>query len=393
MRRALDPFARITVILVLGSAVVTGCTAAEEDRPDLAIRSSAFAEDACDAPPDDDGENPIDGDDSLECASPPPSSPNWPSASPPPPSASPGDLPAACSKAGISCQPKIPRVRGGGSPEDDPKNCQDISFEGCARLIAKGCNCALVHIDCDDPGKVGHFIDSSEVACGGSSPPGTRCFVLNDPETGNIRQVDVPPGGDVNGAITSALSRSNMNPCGRGRPYHVEFGPGDRHPCSWPGNTRPAYDDDVDCSPINPDGGGGGACCVQAGGASCMPDCDGGDCGDGGCGDTTSDPNNCGSCGNVCPGGATCSGGVCQGYCGDGICDEGCDACREDCGSCYCRNDGDCAGLGGTCCTDFLATPYCTDIMTDTANCGGCGNACADGCCDGHCCPAPDGGY
>jgi len=64
--------------------------------------------------------------------------------------------------------------------------------------------------------------------------------------------------------------------------------------------------------------------------------------------DTSSDINNCGSCGNVCsaPGNGTvsCVAGVCQPGCGVGLTD--------------------CSGV-------------CTNTVVDTSNCGACGDACA----------------
>lgn len=54
--------------------------------------------------------------------------------------------------------------------------------------------------------------------------------------------------------------------------------------------------------------------CVHDGGTPCVPGacCHGSQsCCTGACVDLSSDNNNCGSCGNVCTGGATCQGGVC----------------------------------------------------------------------------------
>ena len=317
---------RAFALTMLALNLAAACHSTRDD----GARSGRDALETCEEPPDDNGDIPVPADDTLACTAAPPSSSSWPSAQPPTPTGDVNAQPDACRAGPISCLPLIDRVHGDGSAETDPKNCQDISFEGCARLIAAGCNCSLVHVDCEEPKKVGHFVDSVEVACPTGSPAGTRCFVLNDPERRNTKSVQVPPGGDAGAAITAALAKSNMNPCGAGKPYHVEFGPGDRHPCSWPGNARPPYNGDVDCSPINPDGGGAGLCCSGEAGAGCEP-----------------------------PPPA------------------------------FCQTNADCAAEGGTCCTDFLATPYCTNIMTDTANCGGCGSACADGCCNGTCCPAP----
>jgi hypothetical protein len=62
------------------------------------------------------------------------------------------------------------------------------------------------------------------------------------------------------------------------------------------------------------------------------------------CVDTSSDPNNCGACGNVCASGE-CEAGVC-------LQAEGCEAGLTDCGG------------------------VCVDLATDLDNCGACGEVC-----------------
>ncbi|MEI7703751.1 MAG: hypothetical protein WCK73_04045 [Deltaproteobacteria bacterium] len=89
------------------------------------------------------------------------------------------------------------------------------------------------------------------------------------------------------------------------------------------------------------------------------------------CTDTSSDPSNCGICGNVCPAGQTCSAGTCQQTCATGL---------------------------------TLCSGACVDVKTDPANCGSCGHACGTGqncsagtcqsqcttlTCNGACCQAP----
>lgn len=91
------------------------------------------------------------------------------------------------------------------------------------------------------------------------------------------------------------------------------------------------------------------------------------------------DPNNCGACGNVCPSGQ-CSGGACvpasgcPGGCADG---EGC--FQGKCVMTRCpAGFTDCYGT----CGDLSGTSYscaCFDLNTDPANCGSCGNACGAG--------------
>ena len=84
-----------------------------------------------------------------------------------------------------------------------------------------------------------------------------------------------------------------------------------------------------------------------------------------GCGNLTSDPNNCGSCGNVCmlahSTAPTCASGRCQ----VGTCDTGFDNCD---------------GRSSTGCE--------ASLTTDTQNCGTCGHRCVGAmnmCCNGTC--------
>jgi len=100
--------------------------------------------------------------------------------------------------------------------------------------------------------------------------------------------------------------------------------------------------------------------------SSCQCTCSGGltACGST-CIDTSSDPNNCGSCGHHCPPDAACVNGTC-------VC-----------------------SLGNTACGGI-----CTNLLIDNNNCGSCGHvcppdsvcenatcACLTVVCGGHCCP------
>jgi hypothetical protein len=110
--------------------------------------------------------------------------------------------------------------------------------------------------------------------------------------------------------------------------------------------------------------------------------------------DRSTDPLNCGTCGNVCgasPGQfAECLGGTCQVSCVDGLadCDVSVDGCETDlndpetCGTC--TNTCELADLcsGGACTIDCSATTTrcgvsCVHLMTDLRNCGTCGNVCS----------------
>ncbi len=84
------------------------------------------------------------------------------------------------------------------------------------------------------------------------------------------------------------------------------------------------------------------------------------------CANLETDPQNCGSCGSVCPAGVSCQAGSCQG-CGEGQLGR------------YCNLD---AGSSYLCCAGG-----CTDTSSDPANCGTCGSPCATGqtCVGGSC--------
>jgi Stigma-specific protein, Stig1 len=107
--------------------------------------------------------------------------------------------------------------------------------------------------------------------------------------------------------------------------------------------------------------------------------------------DTTSDTNNCGSCGNVCNapdnGSVSCVGGACQAACSGGstLCTGACVNTLTDgtnCGECanVCVHGVPC--VNGTCgCpnSESSCNGTCTNLLVDTSNCGSCGNACNSG--------------
>lgn len=102
-------------------------------------------------------------------------------------------------------------------------------------------------------------------------------------------------------------------------------------------------------------------------------------CGATPCVDLLSDPNNCGSCGNLCGSGATCCAGTCAnlqsspGNCG---------ACGTVCGSGVC-NSGTCTACPSG---DVVCGSACSNPQTDSANCGSCNHGCGSGSCNaGQC--------
>jgi len=114
-----------------------------------------------------------------------------------------------------------------------------------------------------------------------------------------------------------------------------------------------------------------GDTCVQ-GNCTAPANCDGGpvctgleQCCKMGCTDIDTDPNNCSSCGNVCPANNTCIAGVCT-------------------PNANCNGGPVCTGVNQCCAAG------CTNIDTDTSNCGSCGNACGAGAmCLGGVCQIP----
>jgi hypothetical protein len=91
------------------------------------------------------------------------------------------------------------------------------------------------------------------------------------------------------------------------------------------------------------------------------------------CADPSNDPLNCGTCGLVCPAGATCVNGLCNGLA----------ACGPGHAGSYCDID---AGLSFLCCPGL----GCIDTSSDPQNCGACNSSCGIGqtCDAGQCGPS-----
>jgi hypothetical protein len=102
---------------------------------------------------------------------------------------------------------------------------------------------------------------------------------------------------------------------------------------------------------------------------------------------TTFDPNNCGSCGNVCQGQLVCINGQCACQagltaCGNQCVDtkssvENCGACGNGCPQSQVCSMSACADTCGAGLTNCNRS--CVDTMADSSNCGGCGTKCGQG--------------
>jgi hypothetical protein len=114
-----------------------------------------------------------------------------------------------------------------------------------------------------------------------------------------------------------------------------------------------------------------------------------------GCATLSSDPNNCGQCGNKCAPGAACNNGVCQCPAGTSYCGQftGCvdlSSNASHCGSCQIQcptgdvcTSGQCTCPGG----NVQCGNTCSNVATDPNHCGNCNNVCAQGdtCNNGAC--------
>jgi hypothetical protein len=140
--------------------------------------------------------------------------------------------------------------------------------------------------------------------------------------------------------------------------------------------------------------------------------CIGGTCGcpkgqtacNGECVNTANDVANCGACGTTCPMPQVCSMGMCSGSCAAGLtnCNRDCvDLSSDDknCGMCgaACASGTHCQG--GSCVQEcpagqVVCNGKCVSLSSDNSNCGACGNVCPNDyfCIFGSCilgCPKP----
>ncbi len=303
------------------------------------------------------------------------------------------------------------------------RDCNNNPIDGCETNIASGDvnNCGGCGTACGTPPVGATYSCTGSMCrlsmltcpadrrnCDGNDTNGCETFQLTDPlncgacgtvcsQTGGTRscvggtcRIACNAGlGDCDGSVTNGCetnlntSATNCGLCGRA------------------------------CSLANATAGCAAGACTVASCNSGFANCNG-TAGDGCEVNTQSDSNNCGACGNVCPGGQRCSAGTCVSTCPDGqnICGSSCVTTATDpdhCGGCsmVCSNNNVAArtctasACSGACSTGFadcnsnLRTDGCeVNTNTNATHCGGCGMACSSsnvtpacsgGVCNGAC--------
>jgi hypothetical protein len=220
-------------------------------------------------------------------------------------------------------------------PRDDPNNCG-----GCGTVCADGTTCyreqCVLAAVCTAN-------DNSNLCALDSGVAGSCCLgscvdSLSDPAHCGLCDFACPVGASCQSGLCS--TEGTANSCDAGCPLGrtCSFGI-----CYL--STCGANDDGLFC--LFPDGGGGSyfRCC----GSQCVDF------------SSTTDPANCGGCGNACPAGVACLGGLCA-----------------VASVCTANGDG-CVGTdGGTAWTGFCCAGACQSHL-DSSGCGGCGLGCPNG--------------
>lgn len=196
-------------------------------------------------------------------------------------------------------------------------------------------------------------LQSSPTVIGGCPSPTTDCGLVPGP---NLRFACCPPGETCCNPATHLCCGRKQACCG--------------NRCCPPGQ---------EC--IDP---ATGTCCPR--GKSCGNRCCGVNqrCCNGTCVDTSTDPSNCGTCGQRCLSGGACQEGICGCPPGTTNCGFSCADLSSDpfnCGGCF----NVCASftcMKGVCaCQDGEARcrGKCIPVLSDPSNCGACDNVCRDG--------------
>jgi hypothetical protein len=273
------------------------------------------------------------------------------------------------------CDPATGACTDNDTPVHDGQRCQ--LDDGCGPFFCNNGAC-----DQTDPQNPGAFCELvcqctsrgtlSSCECG----PGTTCLNADHTDTICCAEGQVCSAGQCcpintpdNCSGSCVNTQTDPNNCG-----------GCGIPCAESGGTAGCINGQCCANPCEPLASDLQAVCCPDGyectNGSCCP-AGQAFCG-GTCTDTSSDPNNCGSCGNRCPAGlSSCSGSQCI-----------CNPCShagetQDPTTCLCA----CPAGTTLCSPPNSSGGACVNTQSDANNCGVCGNACPAGeaCVSGQC--------
>lgn len=276
----------------------------------------------------------------------------------------------------------------------DRQNCGS-----CGTVCAPNEDCCLgvcVPVDRDpNCGQCGHICGSGQVCCAPRGAARGYCSNLNTPTDCGACGMPCNKSGMrcCSGVCTSILTTTNCGGCGRvcqsdqGCCNGVCTSLNTTNNCGTCGRRcQPGLGccNGV-CTPLN----------TRANCGTCGNICGTGwDCCDGMCKNIQTDPQNCGACGKICTGGKICSGGNCvcppmqidcNGFCcatGESCCSNVCRNLQNDpqnCGSCgnICSGGKICVNGGCVCPAGTIdCGGICVNPNTDIQNCGVCGRRC-----------------